>query len=62
MPEISGFDVIKTLKADPRTRQIPVIFVTAKTDVEDEQKGFDLVTVERQCQHTDARNLVQKKI
>ncbi len=30
------------LKGDPVTSDIPVIFVTAKTDVVDEQRGFEL--------------------
>ncbi len=42
MPGLSGYDVIRQLKADPRTRQVPVIFLTAMTADEDERKGFDL--------------------
>lgn len=42
MPEMSGLDVCRTLKADPRTHGIPVIFVTAITDKEDEAFGFSL--------------------
>ncbi|MDR2366607.1 MAG: response regulator [Deltaproteobacteria bacterium] len=34
LPGISGFEVIKILKADERTSSIPVIFLTGKTDVE----------------------------
>ena len=33
MPDISGFDVLSTLKADPRTREIPVIMISALDDV-----------------------------
>ena len=42
MPDMSGYDVIKTLKADPATQRIPVIFLTAMSETEDEQKGLDL--------------------
>jgi threonine synthase len=38
MPKIDGFDVLSQLKADPATRGIPVIVVTAKTLTTDEQK------------------------
>ena len=40
MPGMSGYDVIKQLKSDNTTAQIPVIFVTAMSDVQDEKMGF----------------------
>lgn len=46
MPDMDGFDVIEVLKTDPLTASIPVIFVTAKNDVCDEQKGFELGAVD----------------
>jgi serine phosphatase RsbU (regulator of sigma subunit) len=42
MPEMDGYEVCRRLKADGRTRGIPVIFVTAKSDEADEAKGFSL--------------------
>ena len=42
MPGISGYEVCERLKADPRTRDIPVIFVTAMSEVEDETKGLEV--------------------
>lgn len=42
MPEMDGYEVCRRLKADPQTRDIPVIFLTAKSEVADEQLGFDL--------------------
>lgn len=46
MPEMSGFDVCKALKSDPETKDIAVIFVTAKGQPEDHEMGFDLGAVD----------------
>lgn len=46
MPEMDGYEVCQKLKDNPLTRNIPVIFVTAKTEVKDEQKGFELGAVD----------------
>ena len=40
MPEMSGYDAIKILKGDPRTAEIPVIFLTSKSDINSELEGF----------------------
>lgn len=42
MPQMDGFDVCRKLKGNPITKPIPVIFVTARTDVEAVEKGFDV--------------------
>lgn len=42
MPEIDGFKVCQTLKENIETRSIPVIFLTARAQVEDIVKGFEL--------------------
>lgn len=41
MPGMDGFEVCKRLKSSERTRRVPVVFVTALTEVEDETRGFD---------------------
>jgi putative two-component system response regulator len=46
MPEMNGYEVCTRLKADLTTREIPVIFVTAMSDVEDEAHGFDVGAVD----------------
>ena len=46
IPEMDGFEVCRRLKSSPRTRHIPVIFVTAKIAVEDETKGLQLGAVD----------------
>jgi phosphoserine phosphatase RsbU/P len=46
MPGMDGYEVCNHLKADPQTRDIPVIFLTAKTESEDETKGFEVGAVD----------------
>lgn len=46
MPEIDGYEVCRRLKNDPTTREIPVIFLTSKTDVKDETEGFSVGAVD----------------
>ncbi|WP_313079094.1 two-component system response regulator [Pulveribacter sp.] len=41
MPGMDGYAVCAALKADPATAAIPVIFVTALADPQDEARGFD---------------------
>lgn len=40
MPEMDGFEVCRSIKKDENKREIPIIFLTAKTDVESIQKAF----------------------
>lgn len=42
MPEISGFDICKKLKADEKVRDIPIIFISAKDEILDKIKAFSL--------------------
>jgi two-component system sensor histidine kinase/response regulator len=42
MPGIDGFETCQRLKADAATREIPIIFITAKNETEDIVKGFSL--------------------
>ena len=46
MPDMDGYEVCMDLKADPRTRPIPVIFVTGDNEEGGELKGFDLGAVD----------------
>ncbi|MCL2248257.1 MAG: diguanylate cyclase [Oscillospiraceae bacterium] len=46
MPGMDGFEVIGQLKSELLTKDIPIIFVTGRTDTEDEVKGFSLGAVD----------------
>jgi len=46
MPGLDGYETCRQLKAEPITARIPVIFLTAKADVESEQMGFSLGAVD----------------
>ncbi|MBF0120857.1 MAG: hybrid sensor histidine kinase/response regulator [Desulfobacterales bacterium] len=46
MPEMDGYDICIYLKNKPETRNIPVIFVTAKTDTESIIKGFNVGAID----------------
>jgi PleD family two-component response regulator len=46
MPEMDGYQVIQMLKSDESMSKIPVIFITAKGQEEDEAKGFELGAVD----------------
>ena len=46
MPGMDGYEVCQRLKADPLTADIPVIFLTARAQVEDEEKGLKLGAVD----------------
>ncbi|EPG75612.1 response regulator receiver domain protein [Leptospira fainei serovar Hurstbridge str. BUT 6] len=46
MPEMTGYEVCKILRKDPRSSRIPIIFVTAMVDEEDEAGGFEVGAVD----------------
>jgi len=45
MPEMDGYEVCKRLKADEATKKIPVIFVTAKDEIDDKLDGYEMGAV-----------------
>jgi adenylate cyclase len=46
MPGMDGYEVCRRLKDIPAMRDVPVIFLTAKTDMAEEEKGFDVGAVD----------------
>ena len=46
MPGLDGYEVCRRLKHDPKTMHIPVIFLTGRSEVEDEKKGLELGAVD----------------
>ena len=46
MPGMDGYEVCQRLKSNPVTRDIPVVFLTAKTEVEDEKRGLEIGAVD----------------
>ena len=46
MPDMDGYEVCRQLKADAQLRDIPVIFLTARTSIDDEQHGLELGAVD----------------
>ena len=46
MPGMDGYQVLEALKHDPTTHNIPVIFLTAKSEIEDEKRGLELGAVD----------------
>src|SRR5271170_3575479 len=46
MPEMDGYEVCARLKSADRTRNIPVIFLTGQTEIDDETKGYEVGAVD----------------
>ena len=46
MPEMDGYEVCSRLKSADHTRDIPVIFLTGQTEIDDETKGFEVGAVD----------------
>lgn len=46
LPDMDGYEVCKILKDNPQTRDIPIIFITASNDVEEEIKGLEMGAID----------------
>jgi len=60
MPDMNGFSVCQNLKADPQTCHIPIIFMTALTDLESKMKGFDLGALDYVTKPFQAREVLAR--
>ena len=60
MPGLSGYDVCEELRKDERTKEIPIIFLTAKSEKEDVIKGFELGAQDYVTKPFDARELMER--
>lgn len=59
MPKIDGIEVCQRLKADPRTRDIPVIFLSALYRGEDVRRGLDAGAVRYLSKPCTPRRLIR---
>lgn len=55
MPDMDGYEVCRQLKAEPRTRDIPVILITASNDLEDDMSAMLALVA-------DAADFIQKPV
>jgi two-component system sensor histidine kinase/response regulator len=46
MPKINGFEVCKQIKSNPKTENIPIIFITSNSDEESVEKAYELGAVD----------------
>ena len=46
LPDLTGYEVCQQLKADPHTSEVPIIFISAKTELFDKMKGFEFGAVD----------------
>lgn len=60
MPEMDGYEVCRRLRADDQTRDIPIIFLTAKAQKEDIVKGFEAGGQDYVTKPFDAHELLER--
>jgi two-component system phosphate regulon response regulator PhoB len=58
MPDLSGIQVCRMLRADPRLKHVPVIFLTAKAEEEDRIQGLESGADDYICKPFSVRELV----
>ena len=60
MPEMDGFEACRRLKGDVNTRDIPIIFLTAKVESEDVVQGFEVGAVDYVTKPFNKAELLQR--
>jgi PAS domain S-box-containing protein len=60
MPGIDGFETCRQIKANPKTKEIPVIFLTAKTETVDIVQGFNVGAIDYVTKPFQAEELLTR--
>ncbi|AWJ81989.1 hypothetical protein TSH58p_03405 (plasmid) [Azospirillum sp. TSH58] len=60
MPDMDGYEVCAALKEAPGTRNIPVIFLTGRTDEADRERGFAMGAVDYIAKPVDPPTVLQR--
>lgn len=60
LPEMDGLEVCKMLKSEPSTEKIPVLMLTARTDLEDKLKGLEYGADDYITKPFEARELIAR--
>jgi DNA-binding response OmpR family regulator len=60
MPNINGLTMLDSLKSNQITKDIPLIFITALTEIEDKYKGLELGAIDYLYKPFDAKELIFK--
>lgn len=60
MPEVDGYEVCSKIKSDPKWEEIPIIFLTVKSEMEDIVKGFDLGAVDYMTKPFNRKELISR--
>jgi PAS domain S-box-containing protein len=60
MPDIDGYEVCRTIKGVPKYKDIPVIFLTVKSEMQDIIKGFDLGAVDFMTKPFNRKELISR--
>lgn len=60
MPGLDGYDVAAVLKEEPRTTNIPIIFITALNDIQDKLKAFEAGAVDFVSKPFNHRELIAR--
>ena len=58
MPEMTGYEACEIIKSNPATKDIPIIFLTAKTDIDDIVHGFELGAVDYIAKPFNAKEML----
>jgi putative two-component system response regulator len=58
MPELDGYEVCRRLKANPETRRIPVVFLSAKVTPDEQRRGMEMGAVAYLTKPVDPQSLL----